>query len=106
LNEKRNGELRILITVRDYAYNDISNQCEVYNPATVTLNKLTDDQIKIILQSEDFQINNPQFIERILSIADGNPRLAVMAAIIALQKQNLMALEDVSDLYDRYLKTL
>ncbi len=104
LTEKRKGLLRIIITVRDYAYNDILNQCDIYNPTTFTLNKLTDDQIKAILQSGDFQINNPEYVDRILAIADGNPRLAVMAATVALQKQDLMALVDVSDLYDRYFR--
>lgn len=98
----RSGKLKIIITVRDYALNDIATRCFEFKPEELHLNKLTDDQIIDIIKSDSFKIFNPAYHKEIVRIADGNPRLAIMAAKLAIQEQNLYALSDVSELFEQY----
>lgn len=101
----RQGKLKILITVRDYAFPEIDMLCHEFNPKRIDLLKLTDEQIIDILKSESLQIINQEFQDRIVRIVDGNPRLAMMTALLAKAEQNLNALSDVSDLFEKYFFT-
>lgn len=103
--EKRKGNIKLLITVRDYAINDVVNECFDYDPHKITINKFTDEEIIQIISSESFEIRNPKYQKRIVELADGNARLAVMAARLAKQQQEFFLLGDVSDLYDSYFQT-
>ncbi len=98
----RSGKLKIIITVRDYALNDIAKRCYEFKPEELHLNKLSDEQIIDIIKSDSFKIYNTDYHKEILRIADGNPRLAIMAAKLAIQEQNLYALTDVSELFEQY----
>ena len=102
LKEKRKGTIKIIITVRDYAYEDTKERSNEFNPQTIDIKKFTDEQLTEILKSEDFKITNPDYYRRILEIADGNPRIAIMAALLAKEKQTLHSLQDMSELYDQY----
>ncbi len=102
LKEKRKGSIRIVITVRDYAFDELFEKCIQHNPEIIPLKKFTDDQLTEILKSDDFNITNQDYIRRIHEIADGNARLAIMAATLAKEKQTLQSLADVSELYDKY----
>lgn len=101
----RKGKLKILITVRDYALEEVTKQCFNFAPAKIQLERLTDDQIKDIIESESFNIKNPDYQREIIRIAGGNPRLAIMAAKLAIAEQNLHVLRDVSDLFEKYFGT-
>lgn len=103
--EPRKGNIKLLITVRDYALNDIVSECFDYDPQKITINKFTDEEITQIINSDSFEIRNPKYQKRIVELADGNARLAVMAARLAKQQQELFLLGDVSDLYDSYFQT-
>lgn len=100
--KKRKGNLKIIITVRDYALNEVAPLCLEFNPAELLLKKLSDEQIIDILKSDSFKIYNQDYHKEIVRIADGNPRLAIMTARLAIEKQNLQALADVSDLFEHY----
>ena len=100
--KNRKGNLKIVITVRDYALNEVASRCFEFNPAKLTLKKLSDEQIIDILKSDSFKIYNQNYHKEIVRIADGNPRLAIMTARLAIEKQNLQALADVSDLFELY----
>ncbi len=102
LRESRTGELHIVITVRDYALEQIETHAEWTKPAVVRIEKFNDEQIKALLASADFNINHKDYVNRILEIADGNPRLAIMAARVAIKEQRVEALHDVSEVYDQY----
>lgn len=104
LIEDRTGSLHIVITVRDYAIQDIRSLCGVYSPEIISLNRMADEEIIGLLKSEEFGIQKPDYIDRILAIANGNPRLAVMAAKVAKEQNNLRSLEDVSAVYDSYFQ--
>ncbi|GJQ60958.1 MAG: hypothetical protein SCALA702_00110 [Melioribacteraceae bacterium] len=98
----RSGKLKIIITVRDYALNDIAKRCYEFKPEELHLKKLLDEQIIDIIKSDSFKIYNPDYHKEIIRIAEGNPRLAIMAAKLAIQEQNLYALSDVSELFEQY----
>lgn len=102
LRENRKGELHIVITVRDYALEDIEKHAEWTNPHTVRVEKFTDEQIIALLASDGFGITNHLYTERIVDISGGNPRLAIMAGKVVLREQSVASLNDVSELYDQY----
>lgn len=103
--EKRKSNIKLVITVRDYALNDVTNECYEYDPHKIVLKKFSDAEITELINSDSFEIRNPKYQKKIVEVADGNARLAVMAARIAKQRQESFLLGDVSDLYDSYFQT-
>lgn len=101
----RNGNLKIIITVRDYAFQEIGRKCQEFSSQRIDLQKLNDEQIIDIIKSEPFEILNPDYHKEIVRISDGNPRLAIMTSLLAKKEQNLYALHDVSDLFEKYFST-
>lgn len=102
---QRSGNLKIIITVRDYAFYVVNMLCQEFSPAEYSINKLTDEQIIDIIKQQPFEILNSRYHKEITRIADGNPRLAIMTALLAKEKQNIHALSDVSDLFEHYFST-
>lgn len=102
---QRQGNLKIIITARDYALPIVESYCFGFAPVKYTLKKFSDEQITDIIKAEPFNISNWQFHKEIIRIADGNPRLAIMTALLAKQEQNIYALADVSDLFEKYFST-
>lgn len=101
----RKGKLKVIITVRDYAFQEIGSLCQEFAPRRVDLMKFSDEQIIDIIKADSFKILNPAYQKEIVRIADGNPRLAIMTALLAKSKQNIYALSDVSDLFEKYFST-
>ncbi|EAY29473.1 nSTAND3 domain-containing NTPase [Microscilla marina] len=101
----RKGQLKILITVRDYAYEKMKRACQDFSPRTIYLEKFTDEQIADIVKAPPFKILNVDYHKPIQTIADGNPRIAIMAALLAKQRQNMLALNDVAELFENYFST-
>jgi len=101
----RNGKLKIIITVRDYAFQGIGRKCQEFSTQRIELQKFTDEQIIDIIKSEPFEILNPDYHKEIVRISDGNPRLAIMTSLLAKKEQNLYALHNVSDLFEKYFST-
>lgn len=99
---ERKGKLKIIVTVRDYAYGEVADRCLDLKTSNIQLKKLNDEQITDILKSDSFRIYNSNYQREILRIADGNPRLAIMAAKLAIQEQDLAALSDVTQLFEQY----
>lgn len=101
----RKGKLKVIITVRDYAFQEIGILCQEFSPIRLDLEKFTDEQVTDIIKAEPFNILNPDYHKEIVRIADGNPRLAIMTALLAKAEQNIYALHDVSDLFENYFST-
>ncbi len=101
----RKGKLKILITVRDYAFQDIGILCQEFSPRRLDLAKFSDEQIIDIIKAQPFEILNQDYHKEIVRIADGNPRLAIMTALLAKAHQNIYVLHDVSDLFENYFST-
>lgn len=103
--QSRKGKLKIIVTVRDYAYNTIAKTFTGFSYKDYTIAKFTDEQIIDIVKNEPFNILNSRYHKEIVRIADGNPRLAIMTALLAIEKQDLYALNNVSDLFESYFST-
>lgn len=100
--EDRKGNIKIIITVRNYALNDIYKLTNDLDKHIVDIKKFTDDEIIQIISSDSFKIRNNNYQKKIVEISDGNARLAVMAARLANKKQTEFLWGDVSDLFDSY----
>lgn len=106
--EKRKGNIKLLITVRDYALEDVKNECLDYSIQIITLLKFTDKEITKLISSDSLGIKIPKYQRRIMEIADGNPRIAVMASRLALQDQTNFLYgegDKIFKLYDSYFRT-
>ena len=103
LNEKRKCKIHVLVTVRDYALQDIILRCKSFETDIVTVTNFTDEELTAILKSAEFNITNIA-IKRVLEISNGNPRLAIMATKVALEANDVNALSDVSNIYDLYFQ--
>ncbi|UOG36225.1 hypothetical protein MAL01_19100 (plasmid) [Leptospira noguchii] len=99
------GKLKILITVRDYAYSDLYLNCPEELTEFIKLKKLSGNQLINIVKGEPFGITNPNYQDVIINISDGNPRLAVMLSRLAVEKQDIAVLSDVSNLFETYFNT-
>ena len=107
LQTKRSDQnFKIIVTVRDYALDKIRKICQpIGSDAEITIEPFTDEEIKKLLQDE-FEINNHLYLDRIVDIAQGNPRVAIMAAQVAKDSNTLESIRDVSELYDKYYSSI
>jgi hypothetical protein len=100
------GRFKVVATVRDYALDLVRELAAPYGGGVVIeLGPLTDEQITSIV-GDEFEIRNHLYLERIARIAAGNPRLAVMAARLAVASNTLESIYDVSALYDTYFASI
>lgn len=103
--EKRVGNIKLVVTVRDYAIADIINECLEYKHEKIELQRFTDDETKAIIASDAFEIRHHKYQDKIVEIADGNARLAIMGARLAIAKQQDFLYGSVFELYDSYFQT-
>lgn len=103
LNMHKNGyEIRIMITVRDYAKNRVLNEIKEFAlPEKIEINPFSDKEIKGFLKT-NLEISNDFFVEKIIKIAEGNPRIAYLAGKLAKETQSLESIQDATQLYDAY----
>ena len=101
----RTGKLKVIITVRNYAFQEIKRLCQEFTPKRMNLLKFSDDQIIEIIKQKPFEILNSDCHKEIVRIADGNPSIAIMTSLLAGKEQNIYALRDVSDLFENYFST-
>lgn len=103
LNESDSSRnYRMVATVRDYAVDSVVEKVNKFTSINeLVVNKLSNDQIKTLLE-ELFNIKNFEYQQRIQDIAEGNARLAIMAARVAVEKQSIQSIQNVATLYDDY----
>lgn len=100
-DKKDSSKIKILATVRDYLLDNVVMKLrEYYNPAFYALDNMNEEQIKKILE-DIYSIKNPIFQEKILEVANGNPRLAVLSAKGILDKK-ITNLSSVIDIFKSY----
>lgn len=105
-DKKASQHIKVIVTVRDYALDKIRKMCEPYGSAFETnISPLSNDQIKQLIEKE-YGIKNHLYLDRIVDISQGNPRLAIMASEVAKEKNTLESIADVSELYDRYYESV
>lgn len=94
--------VKILITVRDYALQKVINDVrEITTYEIININVFTDDEIKKLLETS-LGILNQDYQERIIRIAEGNARIAILAGKVACNTNRLDTINDVSQLYEDY----
>lgn len=99
------ANIKLIITVRDYAYLEIYNQIQVLCPHTIIINKFNDEQICQIISNDPYNIKNGEFQNNINRISEGNPRLAIMLSLLAIKTNNIECLHNVSELFECYFST-
>ena len=99
--EREGYEVKILITVRDYAVEKVAKEIrEVAVYEIVNIERFTDDEIKDLVRG--LGIQNSKFLNKIARIAEGNARLAILAGKLAISTGSLNSLNDATQLYDAY----
>lgn len=100
----KTNNIKVIITGRNYVQKDIADKINQYNSFYLKeIKKLDDKQITEFLKV-NLGIKNSDYIKQILKIANGNPRIAYMTGKIAIEKQNLSSIHNVTDLYEKYYK--
>lgn len=100
-SRKKDINIKLIATVRDYAKEKVINTIIKYtSPSILKIEKFSNDQIKEIVK-QNYKINNSHYIEQICKIAQGNVRLAVMSAQIAI-KDGYKAILDTKQLFKSY----
>lgn len=95
---------RILMTVRDYAVSKVKSDISgIIRYETIPVTSFSDDEITKLVKNH-YGIQNPNYLERIVQIAEGNARIAMLAGKIACDANRLDAISDVSDLYVNYFR--
>jgi hypothetical protein len=103
--QKEGQHIKIVATVRDYALDNIKSDIGDFQYHLINLDLFSNDQIKEIAKDE-FGILNSSYLERIENLSKGNPRIAVMISRVAVEKQKLESINDVSALYDQYFSSI
>jgi hypothetical protein len=107
LHEKDRGKrIKVIATVRDYALGKVLEKVQEHTIAKqIKIKRFKDEEIREIVRKE-FNITNSLYLERIESIAQGNPRLAVMAASIAKRENTFESISDTTQLLDMYFTNI
>ena len=93
---------KLILTVRDYARKQVMQSViEVIQPETIKISTFSDDDIRKLMET-CYGITNRVYTDRIVAIAEGNARLAMLAGKFAIDSGNLAAIQDASDLYHNY----
>jgi hypothetical protein len=104
--QRPDQKIRLVATVRDYALTSAIKAAELSGvPTLVELQSFTEGQIKDLVK-DNSSIKNHYYLDRIARVAQGNPRLAMMAARIAEDANTLQSIADVSSLYDKYFESV
>ena len=100
--QSRAFNVKILITVRSYALQQVQKNIQTKSSySVIDINLFTDDEIKKLLETS-LNILNQEYQEKIIKIAEGNARIAILAGKLACQSKNLSSINDASQLYDDY----
>ena len=96
--------VKIILTVRDYAKESVIYEAKNYSlPKIIEIKPFIDEQIKGFL-SKNMNITNEIYVDQIIHISEGNPRMTYMAGCLAIEKQSLGAIANATELYSLYYK--
>lgn len=103
ITKKAQGfDVKIVITVRDYAKkNIIQDVYEYAAPEICRINVFSDEEITDILKV-NLGIINSDYLEKIVKIAEGNVRIAIIAGKFAVETQSFKKINDATGLYEKY----
>lgn len=94
--------VKVIITVRDYAIDKVRyNLGQLTAYEIINVKPFSDDQIKELVRAS-LGILNEDYLDRIVRIAEGNSRMAILAGKIAFEANRLDSINDVTQLYEEY----
>lgn len=102
IKEEREGQIKIIFTVRDYVKNEIFDR--FFNYQEIELKNFSREELSKILESKEFNITR-YGIDKIFSISKGNPRLAIMAATAALN-DDYDKLNNAATIFEEYFSSI
>lgn len=86
IKEEDRYDIHIIATVRDYAYKSVINEAKkLVNVKSYVISKFSNQEIQEFIKT-NLKIENNDYIEQIVRIAGGNPRIAYMAGKLAIEK--------------------
>lgn len=101
----RNPGLRVILTVRDYAYEQLMHGVRrSVKSETYSLERLEDAAVRALLQ-EDYEIISSLFLDKIEKIARGNLRIAIMAVLCA-KREGYPGIESAHGIMDVFYDKL
>jgi hypothetical protein len=105
INTQQEGlNVKLILTVRDYALQQVKENFEGLNIKIETIGVLEDRSLlDIVRQVANF---NRIASNRILELAKGNPRLALMAARIVKETNTLSGVTNASGIFDEYYNNI
>lgn len=100
--DQKKSVKKLIVTVRDYARQQVISQIlEVKKPSIIKVGCLTDDEIRKLIK-EAFGIKNYIYSNRIVAIAEGNARLAMLAGKVAAETNSISSIQNATELYEHY----
>lgn len=105
VHQREDQQIKVIATVRDYALSKIREEAQPLEGFEKRLTPFHAKQLKELIIKE-FNIRNFFYLDRIVDIAGGNPRLAVMAATVVKKQGSLGSISDASSLYDIYFSSI
>ena len=102
LRDEDRYDIRIIATVRDYACKSVINEAKkLVNVKNYVISKFSNQEIREFIKT-NLKIENSDYIEQIVRIASGNPRIAYMAGKLAIEKNDLRSIANMEELYKSY----
>lgn len=103
VNKKYDGyHVKIIVTVRNYAIQKVKADFSgLVRYGEVTIGILSDKEVEHLLEGQ-YGIINQDYLDRIVSISEGNARIAIIAGKIAAETNRLKSISDASQLYEEY----
>lgn len=106
LRQMNSGKIKILITVRDYAKDEVEKELKDYlSIEVINLHDLSGEQIRECVKYT-YKINDEIILDRICKISYGNLRMAMLAATAYLKNKKISDIADISVVYDKLLGNL
>ncbi|OLQ38373.1 hypothetical protein ATX28_09160 [Oenococcus oeni] len=94
---------RLIVTVRNYVLKKVKKEIQKYQqPSLIRPVSFSRDQIGQLIDSAYHINQQSEFVDYVYSTYNGNPRLAMFASKLMLQKENFLDIHNTSELYDRY----
>ncbi|MGH1377163.1 MAG: hypothetical protein ACRBCK_12575 [Alphaproteobacteria bacterium] len=97
--------IKVIATVRDYALRSIGEKAKGIDALEVIIKPFEEGQIVELLKAS-YGVTNPDYVRIIWTVSHGNPRIALMAARVAKEKQTLDSLRNLEAVYDDYFSSI
>ena len=97
------GDIKVIITVRDYAKNNIMSQLDNVPFKRIKIGLFTDEEIANIIKN-NLQILNHDYLNQISRVSKGNARIAYQIGLTAIKENKLSSIhnnEEVMTLFYR-----